>query len=721
MSARLLLVFLLLAGHTYASTLETIVDRGHLLCGVSFSNTLFGAKRGLSQALGLDIDYCRAIAAAVFGDFHGRLVLVELSASERFNALRDRAIDVLVRTTTSTLGRDTVDRVTFSRPNFYDGQGFLVAADSDIVTLADLDVAGNTYCVNAESTSALNAAGSLRNAEPVFFDDVSDAADGFHRGECTAVTGDVTTLQGFATPSDRTLGEKISREPLAAATLDGDPQWAAIVAYTVNALVLADFYGVHKGNIDSVNLATAPLELRALLGDTTWEIDPLLGKRWARNAIAAVGNYGELYSRSIGAALPRHSTENALWVNGGLQYSEVWSGPSEPEPTIMLDEEGTTLARIRERGYLRCGVKYTSPLFAWLDEPTLDDGNGFPVVRGFDADFCHALALAVFAGQQLPGDDAGEPPMPGAIDLRRRLEFVDVALASERFSRLAADDYDVMVRQTTATLGRDLLGHASFARPNFYDGQGFMVRADSGIRSLVGLDLPTRTYCVARGTTTLAAARNRLPSAVPVLYDDGNVARNEYLRGGRCDAYTTDASQLSEVLRPNVDFIIAETISREPLAPVVSDRDNKWAELNRWVRNALVVAERYGVDRALIASLGDAPLDDNDALRQLPAEARRLLGVDSYNSSGLGDVHPKFVRWILAQVGNYGEVYERHLEERIPRNGTLNDLWYNSNGGILFAEPWLGKSALAAEPSSSSSLISLATLLSLIVALCTFL
>jgi general L-amino acid transport system substrate-binding protein len=684
---------LLMASVVECGILQEVVDRGYLVCGVSFTNILFGEKQGLRGASGFDMDYCRAVAAAIFGEnIQGRLEFLEVDPTERFRLLRDRVADVMVRTTTATLGRDTVEGVTFTRPNFYDGQGFMVRDESGIESLEALDVDGNSYCVTAETTTASNADEFMQRATAMFAPTELDASDMFHRGECTAFTGDVTTLQAFQRLGDRILPDKISREPLAAATTDADQQWATIVKYVVNALVLADFYGVHKGNIDELDVSNAPLELRQLLGDATWQVDELLGTTWARNALANVGGYGELYSRHIGAALPRHGTENALWIKGGLQYAEVWSGPSEPAfevPEFTVPQ----IDKIRERGFLRCGVKTDSPLFALLDAATVDDGNGFPVVRGFDADFCRALALAVFAS-----DDG---PAPGAIDLRERLEFVAVS-SSDRFARLVGDEYDVLVRQTTATLGRDAINKVSFARPNFYDGQGFMVRDDSGIRSLVGLDLPTRTYCVARGTTTLLTSKNFFKQAEAFETANEPDARDAY-RLGKCDALTSDTSQLADSFRPGVDRLLPETISREPLAPGVSDYDVKWGEINAWVLNGLVIAERWGLDRVLIALLGDAPLQDTDALRQLPAEARNLLGVNSYNATGL-DVHPKFMRWILAEVGNYGKIYERHLEQRIPRNGTLNDLWINENGGLIFAEPWIGVSQrVGTSPSTNNS------------------
>jgi general L-amino acid transport system substrate-binding protein len=315
-----------------------------------------------------------------------------------------------------------------------------------------------------------------------------------------------------------------------------------------------------------------------------------------------------------------------------------------------------TLNQVKERGHLNCQVGLPTPGFYAL----ADDGTW----SGMDVDVCRAVSAAIF----------GDPD---------RIEYQSVTSAV-RFTSLANGESDMLSRTTTWTAVRDTQLGLDFTTVNFYDGQGFLVPRDSGISS--ALELDGATVCVLTGTTTeLNLAdyfRANNMEFTPVTNENVNVLVETYLGGG-CDAYTNDKSGLaarrSAFPSPDDHVILPETISKEPLGPVVRQGDDAWANLVRWVLFGLIEAEELGVTSENVEEMVGS---DNPNIR-------RLLGAEGNIGEGLG-LAPDFMVTVIKELGNYGEIYENHVGENtpigIPRAGTLNAQWYD--GGIIYAMPF---------------------------------
>lgn len=316
-----------------------------------------------------------------------------------------------------------------------------------------------------------------------------------------------------------------------------------------------------------------------------------------------------------------------------------------------------TLATVKERGNLNCQVGLPTPGFYALS----DDGTW----SGLDVDMCRAVSAAIF----------GDPDM---------VEYQSVTSAV-RFTSLANGESDMLSRTTTWTAVRDTQLGLDFTTINFYDGQGFLVPADSGINS--ALELDGATICVLTGTTTeLNLAdyfRANGMEFTPVTNENVNVLVETYLGGG-CDAYTNDKSGLaarrSAFPEPDAHKILPETVSKEPLGPVVREGDSPWKDVVLWTVFGMINAEEYGVTMANVDEMAANPPNPNVA---------RLLGAEGNIGEELG-LEPDFMVTVIKALGNYGEVYERHVGADtpvgIPREGSLNALW--TQGGIIYAPPF---------------------------------
>ena len=310
--------------------LQQVMDRGSLICGTSGQLPGFSAPDADGNMTGFDADFCRALAAAVLGDAEA-VEFRELTAQERFTALQGGQIDVLSRNTTATATRDGQEGATFQPTMFYDGQGFMVPADSDIQEGADLD--GATVCVLSGTTTELNLT-SYQDAagisiEPLTFADNNQLLPAFAEGQCDAMTTDKSGLAGIASESDqelRILPDTISKEPLGPATPDGDTEWDQVVHWVVMGLIQAEEFGINSGNLGDFAESEDP-EIQRFLGQetedgTTFDAGLGLPTTWAQDMIEQVGNYGEMYEEHIvPLGLERDGTPNALWTEGGLMYA----------------------------------------------------------------------------------------------------------------------------------------------------------------------------------------------------------------------------------------------------------------------------------------------------------------------------------------------------------------------------------------------------------------
>jgi general L-amino acid transport system substrate-binding protein len=315
------------------ATFDAVKARGELICGVHTGLYGFGAPDDKGVWKGLDIDMCRAVAAAVFGDAN-KVKYVPLSAQARLTALQSGEIDMLSRNTTWTLTRDTANGLNFTVVNYYDGQGFMVPKKLGLKSALELD--GATVCVQTGTTTEVNLADFFRankmNFTPVTIEKYEEVTAAYLAGRCDAITSDASQLAAIRAndtpnPADHViLPEIISKEPLAPAVRQGDDQWFDVVKWTLYALLEAEEKGVTSKNIDEAKNSTDPTVMR-LVGTTPGMGANLgLDDAWAYNAIKQVGNYGEIYERNVGMEskleLPRGL--NALWTKGGLMYSPAF-------------------------------------------------------------------------------------------------------------------------------------------------------------------------------------------------------------------------------------------------------------------------------------------------------------------------------------------------------------------------------------------------------------
>lgn len=311
-----------------AEVLNGVKARGQLRCGISEGVPGFSEHDADGRWRGFDVDFCRAVAAAVLGD-PDKVELVPLLASARFPALQTRRIDLLLNNTTWTLTREAVLRVQFPGILFYDGQGFLVPAG--IATLADLD--GASICVERGTTHQRNLktyfAAKGWSVKPLIIDSAPEAAAALFAGRCRAYTSDASLLAAMRLrASDRDafliLPERISREPFSPAVWGGDPAWSTVIRWVLNVLILAEEHGVTRDNLDAVVAENTNLLVRRT-ADEGNVIGRAMGIEpgWATRALRAVGNYGEMYERNIGrdSTLKIERGLNRLWNQGGLHYA----------------------------------------------------------------------------------------------------------------------------------------------------------------------------------------------------------------------------------------------------------------------------------------------------------------------------------------------------------------------------------------------------------------
>lgn len=312
-----------------AGTLDEVKERGYIKAGVNGGVYGFSMPNDEGIWQGLDVDTARAVAAAVFGDAE-KVKFTALTAVQRLPALQSKEIDVLCRNTTQTLTRDTKNGLNFVQTNFYDGQGFLVRKDLGVDSAKQLD--GATVCVLPGTTTEMNAADFFRANDmkwkPVVIENTSELNKAFFAGRCDCLTSDSSQLAAqravAPNPADyKILPEIISKEPLGPVVRHGDDQWFDIVNWTVMALIQAEEFGITSENVDDFLDSTNPA-IQRFLGVTPGMGTSLgLDDKWAYNIVKQVGNYGEVYERTVGpdTALGLERNLNALWTEGGLMYA----------------------------------------------------------------------------------------------------------------------------------------------------------------------------------------------------------------------------------------------------------------------------------------------------------------------------------------------------------------------------------------------------------------
>ncbi|MEC9243699.1 MAG: amino acid ABC transporter substrate-binding protein [Pseudomonadota bacterium] len=322
----------MMAAPASAATLDDVKAKGHVQCGVNTGLIGFSAPDDQGNWKGLDVDFCRAVAAAIFDD-PDAVQFTPLSAKDRFTALQSGEVDVLSRNTTWTISRDTALGLNFAGVTYYDGQGFMINEKKLEGINSALQLSGAAVCVQAGTTTELNLADYFKanNMEysPVVFEKFEEVNAAYDAGRCDVYTTDQSGLYAvrlnLSNPDDHVvLPEIISKEPLGPAVRHGDDQWFDIVKWVYYALVNAEELGISQANLDEKMGSDNP-EVRRLLGTedgTKLGTDLGLTNDFAVRAIKHVGNYGEIFERNVGAESPLKISRgiNALWTKGGLQY-----------------------------------------------------------------------------------------------------------------------------------------------------------------------------------------------------------------------------------------------------------------------------------------------------------------------------------------------------------------------------------------------------------------
>ncbi|QCI69404.1 amino acid ABC transporter substrate-binding protein [Phreatobacter stygius] len=311
-------------------TLDAIRARGHLECGVHLGIPGFSFANDKGEWLGLDVDYCRALAAAVLGDA-SKVRFTPTSVQQRWPVLQSGQVDVLARATTITFSRNATLGVNFQGINFYEGQSFIVRTASSARRPADLENA--SICVASGSTDDRTAADYFRErnikVSIVGFQKNDDAIAAYDAGRCDSYTAGLAILSGQRTklknPAEHTImTETISNDPQGPVTRWGDERWQAIVRWVMNGVVAAENLGITSRNVDDLRANSRNAEIRRLLGaDGGFGAMLGLSNDWLFNAIKQVGNYGESYERTLGKASPLglERGQNQLWTRGGLLFS----------------------------------------------------------------------------------------------------------------------------------------------------------------------------------------------------------------------------------------------------------------------------------------------------------------------------------------------------------------------------------------------------------------
>jgi len=308
--------------------LQTVKERGYLICGVNAGLPGFSAADEEGNWTGLDVDFCRAVSAAVFGDAD-KVEYIGLNSAQRFPTLASRSIDILSRNTTWTISRDVNLMFEFAGVSYYDGQGFLVPVDLGITSATELD--GAFVCITPETTSELNLndyfAENNMQYKPIPVEGNKEAKAKLFASECDVFTTDASGLASARAGADNpkdwiVLPEIISKEPLGPLVRQGDQEWEDVVRWTLFAMINAEEMGITSENVDEM-LTSKSKEVKRLLGEDGY-MGPMLGlgMKFGYNIIKQVGNYGESFNKNIGPGTPLNLERglNNLWNNGGILY-----------------------------------------------------------------------------------------------------------------------------------------------------------------------------------------------------------------------------------------------------------------------------------------------------------------------------------------------------------------------------------------------------------------
>ncbi|MUG94706.1 DUF4347 domain-containing protein [Scytonema sp. UIC 10036] len=642
---------------TGINLLEQIRSRGYIKVGLVLGDPGFAVEKD-GRLSGFSVDWGRALAAALFNDPNAVEFVIQDFRSGFFN-VASGVVDVASIGATHNLARDTSLNLDFSPVVLYDSQGVIVRADRNIKTL--LDLKGMTIGTLADSTSTQNLQNYLGRLGLPFvgrtFANTDELFAAYERGEIDAVSIDSTLLKGRIPTLSNPNGHKIldgelSKEPLALVLPENQSEWADVIRWVTYATTQAEEFGINSANVDDFIVNSTDSAIRRFLG-VEGNLGEALGldKDFVVDVIKAVGNYDELYKRHFGE-LDR--TRNHLWTNDGLLYSLPFSGSTNVEANLINNDNRNQLQEIKQRGVLKVGLTGDSAGFG-LKQP---DGS----YKGFDIDLVRALSAALF----------------GNVN---QIEFVHQKF-EDSFTNVANGVVDITADSITHNLMRDALLGVDFSPTYMYTGQGIMVRNSSGINNLPSLN--GRIVGVSSGTTSEQNLQDALAkfgaNAIIRTFATAEDLFAAYERG-EIDAVSIDLailnSRISTLSNPGSHRLLNDVLSKEPLSLVLDENQSDWADVVRWVVNALVQAEEFGITSQNI---------DEFIATSKDVDIRRFLGLEGTLGQDLG-LPNDFVVKVIKAVGNYGEVYNRHFgSNTLPRGE--NQL--SRNFGLQYALPFSG-------------------------------
>ncbi|MBV7393075.1 transporter substrate-binding domain-containing protein [Mameliella sp. DP3N28-2] len=640
-------------------TQADVIARGYLVCGVSTGLPGFSFADNLGQWQGLDVDVCRAVAAAVLDDANA-VQFVPLGARNRFVALASGEIDILSRNTSWTFSRDVDLKFDYPGITYFDGQGFMAPRSLGIDRATNLD--GAVVCLRTGTSSELAVAeyfranGMIYEPQPVA--NMAEAEQQYLAGACDVLTGDATGLavmrRGFGAPGDHIiLPEIISKEPLGPLVRHGDPQWTHLVSGVIQALLLSEQMELQKDTIpeivdylqnepDGADLGTVALGGRAFnLPD-----DLML------RITAATGNYTEIFERNLseelGLPLGLNLTSNA----GGLHpVSFLTNVPTDNRRAGRLRTSSISVREIRQRGTLRCGVHDALPPYSSLQQ-------GRRV--GFAPDICRALAAAIFKDSD-------------------RVDYV--IGADDDWAKMLADERaDIIPTALSNDLSGDLQAGSIRGVPLMYPLYGAILPKGSHEDTLKQSGLP---ICALVSGHSRLFARHLFGSEDSTLVPVADaISGMQAMSQGKCGGVVGDAGRLAAGLasagRDRSRYEIFQEVESPvvPIRPVMPGNEN-FRDFVNWTIFALIAAEELGLTQ----------LNVDAGLRSFNPETRRLLGVEA-DLGPMMDLPKDWALQAILAVGNYGEIYERHFGAGSGLNieRAQNRIWLD--GGLMYAPPF---------------------------------
>lgn len=656
-----------------------ILARGTLTCGVTTGLLGFAAPDASGNWQGFDVDFCRAMAAAILGD-RDAVDFVPTTGKTRFTALASGEVDILARNTAWTFSRDVDLKFNYVGINFYDGQGFMVPKSLGVSSAKDLN--GATVCVQLGTLTELNLADFFRinniSYEPVPIETSAEAQQQYLAGACDVLTQDISTLAAtraaFENPEDHViLPEIVTKEPLGPIIRRGDVEFTKIAQAVLNVLILSEEYNVTQANVVDLSAGSTSLQFNAL---ASMGAELGLPSGYATRVIAAVGNYAEIFARNLGPTTPMELERglNANWRDGGLMYgfpplSSDFEDVVVPNGLRQVQNllNDMDLSAIQGRGEIRCGVISGRSGYA-REQVNRGDWSGAEV------DLCKAIAAAVFND-------------PDAVS------FIELS-AIGALEMLMLQNVDLIPGGIRWTAPFDALDYASLAAVNDFDGTAFLIPKALAVNTAKELD--GANVCLPPGgiieqdVVNFFDVNNISFQRVPILDLDEGV--KAYFSGA-CDTLPANVSDLLQVLlieavgetgQINDHGILPERLSLYPTGPVVagadgSSRNSDWVDIVRWVTNALIAAEELGITQENVQQIASSGSNDFNV--------DLLLG----NEGTLGEMMGLDADWAvraIAAVGNYGEIYERNFgsSSLTFKERSLSANW--TNGGLLYSPPF---------------------------------